>query len=329
MPIILVLIVSLTCLIGCGGNPTPTSTHPATTKAKKGQSPWALPSGERIHPDEECTESEQETDSPFAYNKPWITDKVAYSSMNTQGHLNQDQSKTFKAQPHALKKSKKEIRYRYISRLYGGTSRVDSYCSNETKRDHYNQPTERLLRRCKSKSCGEFNISSRGSLEPAFFLAILDHEVKRETKLAKSSNTFQEETQFGPSKIDTYVQMEQVNFHLNAHTKCAAQIKLYSDQYFVGYSRQFFRNKIKSLHINATPISGELYMTHTYTGKRYEVLLNLVLQVLDNQERGQYEYNLLCTSKKHPIHVLKSQYKFYVSKSKTQSEWVVQARRKH
>ena len=122
--------------------------------------------------------------------------------------------------------------------------------------------------------------------------------------------------------------MEKVNFRLNSHTKCAAQIKLYSDQYFVGYSRNTFRNKIKYLHLNATPISGELYMTHTHKGHRYEVLLNLVLQAIDNQERGQYEYNLLCTSKKKPINILKSQYKFYVSKSKNQLEWKVQARRK-
>ena len=185
-----------------------------------------------------------------------------------------------------------------------------------------------LLRRCSSKECGEFSISSRGSVEPAFFLAVLDHEVKRETKVSQSSNTYQEETQFGPSKINTYVQMEKVNFYLNAHTKCAAQIKLYSDQYFVGYSRNQFRSKIRSLHVSATPILGELYMTHIAKKNRYEVLLNLVLQVIDNQDRGQYEYNLLCTSKKKPINVLKSDYKFYVSKSKKQSEWRVQARRK-
>ena len=329
MPILLVFILSISSLFGCGGKPQHTSYKHHVKKAKKGQSPWSLPSGERIHPDEECTEYQNEPDSPFAYGKAWITDTPEPSSQNTRINVN-EYSSSLKGEVHPLKtkEKKKETRYRYISRLYGGTSRVDSYCTTETKRDHYNQPLKRLLRRCRSPECGESYISNRGSLEPAFFLAVLDHEVKRETTLTNSSNTYQEETQFGPSKIDTYVQMEKINFRLNAHTKCAAQIKLYSDQYFVGYSREHFRNKIKSLHINATPILGELYMTHTYTGKRYEVLLNLVLQVLDQETRGQYEYNLLCTSAKKPINILKSQYKFYVSSAKKKAEWRVQARRK-
>ena len=312
MPIFLVLIFSFTCLVGCGGTQKIAHKYKISKKSKKGQSPWGLPSGERIHPDEECKSSEDVSDSPFAYNKPWIADQVNYQAMNSQ--VNFDQADPLEKDHDSLKRSKKDsqIRYRYISRLLGGTSRVDSYCTTETKRDHYNQPKGKLLRRCKSKECGEFSISSRGSIEPAFFLAVLDHEVKRETKISQATNTYQEETQFGPSKIDTYVQMEKVNFHLNEHTKCAAQIKLYSDQYFAGYSRDLFRSKIKSLHLSATPVLGELYMTHIAKKHRYEVLLNLVLQVIDNQDRGQYEYNLLCTSKKKPINILKSNYKFKV-----------------
>ena len=81
MPVVLIILFSLGFLIGCGPQPYPPST--------RGQSPWNLPSGERIHPDEECRDSIQDSNSPFSYNRPWITDRVSYHSMNQKVHGDQ------------------------------------------------------------------------------------------------------------------------------------------------------------------------------------------------------------------------------------------------